>query len=908
MGAQGAPEGLPTRLTTMDSTRWQKVQALFHEASELPEPDRRAFLDARCKDDPGLAVDVLVLLEEDASGNSLLDRGVAQAANQVFGDDLPGSPCFKQFGPYRIIREIGEGGMGVVYLAEREDLGSQVAIKVLRDAELSPARRRRFAIEQRTLAQLNHPGIARLYDANTTPDGTPFFVMEYVEGVPLTDFCRQRQSTTAERLGLFRAVCEAVLYAHRQTVIHRDLKPSNILVKDDGGVRLLDFGIAKRLETLGESGDQTIAGLRLMTPAYASPEQMRGEQVGIQTDVYSLGVVLYELLAGQLPFNLSKLTPRQAERVVTEKEAERPSLAAGKDQGAGNDVRSVVAGKAAWADLDVLCLTAIHKDTQQRYQSVEALLRDVDHFLKGEPLEARPDTASYRLRKFARRNWRSLTAAGAGLALIAVLVGFFVVRLAKERRTTLAEAARTGRIQKFMTNLFQGGSADAGPAVDLRVVTLLDRGVQEAQSLDAEPETQAELYQTLGTLYENVGKLDEAERLLKLALNKRRALFGPDHPQVAESLVSLGLLRDNQSRLPEAEGLVREGLAIARRHYPANHPAVAQAATALGQVLADRGAYSSAIPALEEVVRVQTAKGGATPELMDALHSLAEAQFSDSHYEASQSVEERLLPLYRQTYGDRHPRVAEVLLTLGQIQCDLGHYAEAEKLERQALEKIQSWYGKDSPEAATDMTIFGRTLLYERRFDEAVALLQQSLEIKQRMYGKVHTTVASSLNDLGNAATMQGKYDLAQQYFQREADIYRTVYGEHHHLYATARSNLGSVYMGMHEWAQAETIFRSVIPIYVETQSANNINTGIARIKLGRTLVRQKKYAEAESQSRAGYNTLVRQMDPKVSWLKSARQDLVEEYVALNRADQAAKFRAEAAALDAKPTQVASKK
>jgi len=893
----------------MDSARWQKIQTLFHEALELPETDRRAYLETQCQDDTRLIGEVLVLLDEDACGDSLLDRDVAQAANQVFSEADSTALPFKEFGPYRILKEIGEGGMGVVYLAEREDLGSQVAIKVLRDAELSPVRRRRFAIEQRTLARLNHPGIARLYDANTTPEGTPFFVMEYVEGIPLTDFCRERHSTIRERLRLFRAVCEAVLYAHRQAVIHRDLKPSNILVKDDGSVRLLDFGIAKRLESLGEDIDQTIAGLRLMTPAYASPEQMRGEQVGIQTDVYSLGVVLYELLAGRVPFNLSKLTPAQAEKAVTEKEAERLSVAAGEAEAAeGNTDHSVVASRSAWADLDVLCLTAIHKDTQQRYQSLEALLRDVDHFLKGEPLEARPDAVSYRLRKFATRHRGSLTVAGTVFALVAALVVFFVVRLANERRTTLAEAARTERIQKFMTNLFQGGGADAGPAVDLRVVTLLDRGAQEAQSLNSEQEIQAELYQTLGNLYENVGKLDRADRLLSLALNERRSLFGPDHPQVVETLVSLGLLRDNQGQLPEAERLVREGLAIAKRHYPANHPAVAQAATALGQVLADRGAYASAIPILEDVVRVQTGKGGATPELMAALHALAEAQFSDGHYEASQSVEERLLPLYRQTYGERHPRVADALMTLGQIQHDLGHYAEAEKFERQGLEMIQAWYGKDSPEAATDMTIFARTLLFENRFDDAVDLLQQSLTIKERIFGKVHPAVASSLNDLGNAASKQGKYDLAEQYFEREADIYRAVYGDHHYLFATARSNLGSVYLGRHDWVRAEAIFRSVIPIYVETQSANNINTGIARIKLGRALLRQNHYAEAESQTRAGYDTLATQMDPKVSWLKSARQDLVAEYSALHQADQAAKFRAEIAALDAKPTQLANKK
>jgi serine/threonine-protein kinase len=874
----------------MDSARWQKIQSLFHEAAELPENERRSYLETRCNGDAGLVSEVLDLLQEDACGGSLLDRDMAQVANQIFNDPRPTPPPFKELGPYRIIKALGEGGMGMVYLAEREDLGSKVAIKVLRDAELSPARRQRFATEQRTLAQLNHPGIARLYDANTTPDGTPFFVMEYVEGVPLTEFCRQRHSSLSERLHLFRAVCEAVLYAHQQAVIHRDLKPSNILVKDDGSVRLLDFGIAKRLENLGQGGDQTIAGLRLMTPAYASPEQIRGDQVGVQTDVYSLGLVLYELLAGRLPFNLSSLTPAQAEKVLIEQEAERPSIAACKlDAAAGGNGHLLEASKAAWAELDVLCLTAMHKDIQQRYQSVEGLLRDVEHFLKGEPLEARPDTARYRMRKFATRNWRALTAAGSVLAVVAALVVFFAVRLARERATVLAEAARTLRIQRFMTNLFQGGDAAAGPADSLRVVTLLDRGVQEAQSLNAEPEIQAELYQTLGTLYQNLGKLDQANRLLNSALTERQALFGPDHPQVAESLVALGLLRDDQAQLPEAERLIRQGLAMINRRLPRDHPAVAKANTALGKVLADRGLYGAAIAILEEEVRLQSTKGGPTPELMASLYELAGAQFAAGHYEISQSLNERLLPLYRQSYGEGHPRVAEVLLNLGEIQHDLGHYPEAEKFERQALNVVQAWYGKDSPEAATDLTIFARTLLFEKRYDEAVDLLQQSLAIKERVFGKVHSAVASSLNDLGNAASMQGKYDLAEQYFHREADIYRTVYGDHHYLVATALSNLGSVYLGRHDWTRAEGIFRTVIPIYIETQSANNINTGIAKIKLGRALLRQNRFAEAEAQTQAGYGILVTQMDPNVSWLVSARKDLEEESSALKQSERAGK-------------------
>src|ERR1700728_941485 len=313
----------------MDSTRWNRIQAVFHEAADLPRSEHRAYLRLACEGDESLIAEVEALLNEDAQGSSLLDRDVAVVVAEILGDPAAQQqPPFQNFGPYRIIRLLGEGGMGVVYLAEREDLGSQVAIKLLRDAWLSPARRGRFAIEQRTLAQLNHPSIARLYDADTSPDGTPFFVMEYVEGVPLRDFCEASAFSIPERLRLFRTVCEAVQYAHQRAVIHRDLKPSNILVKPDGSVRLLDFGIAKHLENLGDSVDQTMTGLRLMTPAYAAPEQIRGEQVGIQSDVYSLGIILYQLLAGRLPFDLANRAPVQAEKIITETTPVKPSAAA----------------------------------------------------------------------------------------------------------------------------------------------------------------------------------------------------------------------------------------------------------------------------------------------------------------------------------------------------------------------------------------------------------------------------------------------------------------------------------------------------------------------------------------------------------------------------------------------------
>src|SRR6266851_1795878 len=357
----------------MDSARWDRIQSLFHDAADVPQGAQRVFLEAACRGDEDLIVEVLAMLDQDARGHSLLDRNIADLA-QALANAIPASPILKEFGPYQILKLLGEGGMGVVYLAERRDLRTQVAIKILRDAWLSPARRERFASEQRTLAQLNHPLIARLYDADTLDDGTPWFVMEYVDGIPLTLYCRNHECSVEQRLQLFRSVCEAVQHAHGHAVIHRDLKPSNILVKSDGSVRLLDFGIAKQVESLDLQVDQTMTGLRMMTPAYASPEQIRGDRVGISTDVYSLGVILYELLTGQLPFDLSGLTPAEAATIIAEHEPGKPSAAVKRTTDPNANSHALSLNKTAWADLDVLCLNAMHKDPRRRYQSVEALV------------------------------------------------------------------------------------------------------------------------------------------------------------------------------------------------------------------------------------------------------------------------------------------------------------------------------------------------------------------------------------------------------------------------------------------------------------------------------------------------------------------------------------------------------
>ena len=859
--------------------RWRLIQDLFHAAADLPASEQHAFLESRTEGDPTLVAEVEALLVEDRTPGSFLDRSLPEVANHLLGPDSPG-----RVGPYRVLRLLGEGGMGVVYLVEREDVGGRAALKLLRDGWVSPSRRARFLTEQRTLAQLDHPAIAQLHDAGALPDGTPWFAMEYVEGVPLTEYCRARSCSLAERLRLFRAVCEAVQHAHRHAVIHRDLKPSNILVKPDGAVKLLDFGIAKHLDPTGPATDPTRTGLRLMTPAYAAPEQVEGGRLGVQTDVYALGVLLFELLAGRLPFELTGLQPHEAARRVLEQEPPRPSQVAG---------RPVQASRGAWADLDVLCLTAMQRDPARRYPSVEALIRDLDHHLAGEPLDARPDSLAYRAGKLLRRNARSvLVASAVGLAVLGV-TAYAAVRLARARDAVAAEAARTQRIQQFMLQLFEGGTGEVGPSSDVKVVDLVDRGVREAQSLEAEPAVEAELLQTLGGIAQNLGRLDQAGALLARALELRRTAFGPDHPDVARSLVASAQLSSARGDYGEAGKQTREGLAILRRHLSRNDPEVARAVSALGRILENAGRYPDAIRELEEAVRLQTGRPGLEGDLSASLTELANCHFYVGQYAEADALNQKVLALDRRLYGPRHPHIADDLINLGAVQFEGGHYAEAERWNREALEIMTAWYGPDHPETASAQTILARSLLRLERRDEARVLLTSALATQERVYGPVHPRVASTLNELGIVARDQGRLADASANFQRMADIYDQVHHGKHYLIGVALSNLADVEQRRGNSAHAQELFRRVLTVYRDALPADHPLQGVGRVRFGHALLAAGQAADAEAQSRAGYELLMKRKDPQAVWLDMARQDLATAYRTLGRTADADRFQAE---------------
>jgi tetratricopeptide (TPR) repeat protein/predicted Ser/Thr protein kinase len=879
----------------MDPEAWTRVQAVFHQAVELPESDRRAFVQASCTGQAEIESAVLGMLDEDARGETLLDEDVAHLAERVLDSAAAPLLPLRSIGRYVLTRRLGEGGMGVVYLAEREDLKTLVAIKILRDAWVSPSRRDRFAAEQRTLAQLNHPSIARFYDADTLDDGTPWIAMEYVHGVTLTEYCRAHAAGVRDRLRLFRETCEAVLHAHRQLIVHRDVKPSNILVTGEGKVKLLDFGIAKQLESIGAPVDQTRTVLRLMTPAYASPEQIRGERVGVYTDVYALGVLLYEVLIGRPPFDLSNRSARAAEALVLESEVEKPSAARRVSP------EAAVASRSAWADLDVLCLTAMHKDPARRYRTVEALIRDVDHYLNDEPLEARADSFAYRTGKFFVRNWRVVVPASAALVLVIGLVAFYSVRLERARSAALAEAARTQRIQRFMMQIFAGGEHDAAPASDLRVITLVDRGVQEARSLAGEPAVQAELFHTLGTIYQHLGSHDRADGLLRLALDRRRAVLGAEHADVADSMVALGLLRVDQAKLEEAERLVRQGLEQSERTLPAGHPAIARATAALGKVLRERGAYDEAIGVLDRAVRLYSGGRSPSPELAATMTSLANSHFYLGHLDESERLNKRVLDLDRQLNGPRHSSVGDDLLNLGAIESSRGRYGEAERYGRAALDIFLAWYGPEHPETASARTILAQALMYQAKYAPARDLLQQALATQERVYGGEHPRVAFALNELGSVAIRSNELDEAEASFSRALEIYRNVYKGKHYRVGVALVNLAGVCVARRDYARAERLFGEGLALYAEVLPVDHQNVGVARLRWGRALVQQKRYQEAERQLADAYRILLAQRQPPASMLETARQELAGVYDALQQPEKGAKIRREQPATTRRP-------
>lgn len=843
-----------------------RLTALFDELADLPEDEQKHRLAAVDASDPLLAPRLRALLDADRATDALLDRDAQVLASDLADDDGPAAMP-QRFGHYVIAGYLGEGGMGAVYLARRDGLGDLVAVKFLSDA-WSPAARERFALEQRTLASLNHPAIARLYDVGVS-DERPWFAMEYVPGQTVVAHARSRGLDLAGRLRLVRAAGDAVSYAHRNLVVHLDLKPSNILVGEDGAVKLVDFGVARHLDSAGDAVGRTATGHRRLSMNYASPEQIRGEALDVQSDVHGLGAVMYELLAGTPPVSFASLSPLEMTRALT---AAPPHPSSRADT---HPEASVRATRAQWQDLDAICLRAVHRDKDERYASVEAFLHDIDRFERQEPLDARTTaTSAYRLRKFLRRNRRSLAiTAAVAAALVAIVIGF-TLRLVAARDAAIASRTQLERIHGLMLNLFEGDDDAAGPAGGLRVAALLDRGVQEAEALNDEPRLQAELRSTFGGLYHKLGRIDRAGPLLTAALDAQRSHLGAADPETLRTQLALARLRIDESEYDEAERLAREALKTARERPVPDAIEIATARSVLGQALADRGNYREAVTELSAAVDVLSRRPPST-ELSEALGSLANAEYYLGHPQATYDLNVRGLALDRQLFGERHPHVGVDLFNLANLALDRGDYAGAEQQFGQALAINEDWYGPDHPKTAQTVLMRGRSLAYQQRYEEAAPLYERARTIFTETYGPRHVRVAVAETLIGDLARDRGRLADAETAFRDAAAIFKASVGEQHEFYQHQRSNLASLQLARGEFAAAESTLRDVVA-RMRSTSPQQRYTAIAELRLARALAGQRRWSEARSEAVAATERLRGVVGPDAAELVEARATLAD--------------------------------
>jgi serine/threonine-protein kinase len=749
------------------------------------------------------------------------------------------------------------------------------------------------------LAQLNHPGIARIYDSGSLEDATPWFVMEYVSGIPLTEYWTKRRGSVEECLRLFRRVCDAVQHAHDHAIIHRDLKPSNILVTETGEVKLLDFGIAKQIDVDAGPEKPTVAPLAMMTPDYCAPEQENGAPVGVYTDIYTLGVILYELLTGHLPFVNEAGKSDETRQHKKEGDPLRPSSAAQlRLSGSGPRL-----SKAEWADLDAICRKALQPQPTKRYRSVDGLIRDVDAFLERRPLEARPDGFMYELGKFVQRN-RTWLIAAIALVLLATAAGvFYTARLARARNAALAEASRTRRIQRFMLELLGNTDAEAGPSNDLKVVTLLDRGIEEASALDADTETQAQLYLTLGSMYNRLAQFKKADGLLNLALQKMTQATGPESAEVAGVLVQLATLRGDEGRVKEAQTYLERALSLSTmRHLSAGDPIVVTATVAKGRLLIQSGLYQQAIDILTPITRIKPPYGeDQVFNIRDSLSALAVAEIGAQHFDIARDVSLRAVAMDRQLLGNSHLQTGVDLVNLASVYASTRDYPAAEKLYREGIAIMSAWSGPDNPDVLTAMSILAKTLMAENKDAQAEPILKHVLQAQEQSYGRVHERVAYTLNALGQISTRRENFPEAEAYFSRAATIYRLVLGDKNIRTAECISNLGNVYLKESRNELAENTLQDAVEVLATLPPGNGL-IGVARGRWGRSLLALHRYPEAEKQLTSAYQELKAQPHPPLTELQNVNEDLAKYHDLTNRPGKATVFKAQLASSAVSPS------
>lgn len=771
---------------------WEKVEEGVALATALSESERNIFLSSFCSGNDGLRSEIESLLRIAEDAREFLEHSFGAHAVAVLEENHSG----RIFGSYEIFREVGHGGMGAVYLARRIDgeFDQEVALKIVRGSIADSLTIERFRQERQILASLNHPNIARLLDGGISSSGEPYLAMEYVDGLPITQFVSQNKFSVNQILSLFAKVCSAVAYAHRSLIVHRDIKPGNILVTADGEPKLLDFGLAK-LSVSDIDADKAETLFRALTPAYASPEQLLNRPITTASDTYSLGILLFELLTGKRPFNLENKTLDQVINAVTAIEPPMPSAVA--DRRIASELRG---------DLDTIIQTALRVEPEFRYQSVSDLSEDIGRYLDRIPVKARRQTMRYRTGKFVRRH--RVGALAALLVLLALLAGTSIsLWQARQARIEKTKAEAVSGFLQAMLSASSPTSSLKRENNDLTVKELLDEASSRlsTDAMSDQHAVKAKLQQIIGTSYLSIGQYDLADRNLTSAYEAQVGLYGEDADETLETLVLLASLWTGRGDYAKAIQFYEKRLVILREGYAAGRirgEFLAQALSDLALLVRSRGDSPAAEPLLREAIE------------------LAEKS------------------------GDPNAGVLQGILAL--TLSDQGNFAEAEALIRENIEKIRKSNSSDAPELASSLTGLGSFQLEQGRFTDADEDLKTAEKIYRKRFAPTYMPLGDNLRLQAYSLLLQGSYRDAEDRIDSALSIYDQGAGKAYVNYASALMIKGSIYAKTGRLVEGEAFLRDAVRLREENLPAGHFLTALAKEALGDCLLSQNKTTEAE--------------------------------------------------------------
>jgi eukaryotic-like serine/threonine-protein kinase len=789
------------------------LQQHFEQALALNDDARADALQRLDHDDPPLAARVRGLLAAHARTGSGLESPISL-------DPLPATDhdrwIGRRVGAYDITRCLGVGGMGAVYEAVRADdqFRQRVAIKLVRAFTMSDVAVRRFRRERQILASLTHPHIAALLDGGVTTDGHPYFAMEYIDGAPLTSYCDARQLPVAARLALFRQVCAAVEFAHQNLVVHRDLKPHNILVAADGQTKLLDFGIAALLPSALDSDDDetlTRAGTRPLTPGYASPEQRLGQSVGTLSDVYSLGVVLYELLSGRRPYEAMGATPADPDGALSGRTPSPPSAAITAERLEQLAVRSAEQARTRIAgDLDAIVLKALRTEPERRYGSAAEFSADILRHLEGKPVLARPDSVGYRITKFVRR--RRVETAAAVVAVLSLAGGTALAQRqarAAEREATRAQAqeTRATEVTRFLTTML--GAANPGVlGRDVKVREVLDSAVARADALTAQPALEAEVRMVIGGTFLALGEFARADEEYERALKAhRRATGGEGGRGAAVALSQWSMSKEFQGQLATADTLLRQADTLFARHGFDDLDQRISHVDARGRLLSYLGNTNEAETVYLEALALQRLQSPPVDSSLAASYTnLAVVQSDLGNNTSAETLMIAAVAAARRAYGVRHPFVASILSPLAGVQDRAGKPMQAESTYMETIAMRRELLGDDHPDLAWSMYNLADVLFTQRRFSESTVWLRRVLAMRGKSLADEHQMVSASLSLLGRALDGLDSLDAGGRALRESLALRERVYPAGHFLLASSRSQIGAHLVLQERFEEAEQL------------------------------------------------------------------------------------------------------